>query len=158
MELVGCVHCLDFLFCLSSASSLAGGFFLLDFFPTGTGIIFFLLSAGRVSLLSSTLQKEAPRFLMTEGQIDGGTTEHPKQSLLEQCFSLYSFFVFIILLLLRRVGSSSSSERSLPFSLSRSDLDQGPWEESTFFLSFSTGVTGELQSGEARPLPLSFGD
>jgi hypothetical protein len=40
-------------------------------------------------LSASTLQKEAPKFFMMEGEIVGGTTSQPRQFLLAQAKPLY---------------------------------------------------------------------
>jgi hypothetical protein len=65
--------------------------FLGCFFPPGATTLLFFPKASTVSLSASTLQKEAPRFFIMEGEIVGGTTSQPRQFLLAQAERLYPF-------------------------------------------------------------------
>jgi hypothetical protein len=51
----------------------------------------FFPKASTVSLSASTLQKEAPRFFIMQGEIVGGTTSQPRQFLLAQAELFYPF-------------------------------------------------------------------
>jgi hypothetical protein len=55
------------------------GFFLINYFPPRTVAFFFFRSLSSVIEVASTLQKDDPRFLITEGDRFEGATEQPKQ-------------------------------------------------------------------------------